>query len=159
MEIEAVDLTASSGSPWNAKSEGAAPKQIEPGKASDVRFSATVPQDEAYTRPYFTRTGLDEAYYRITDTKDLNLPFAPYPLAATVRFRFEGLTLEAANVVQVISKVNGPGTLRYPMPVGPPVSLALSPSAGIVPLGEKSFGVSVRLHNNVEGQAKAMVHL
>ena len=61
--------------------------------------------------------------------------------------------------MQVINKVIGPGTLRFPMPVGPPVSVALSPSAGIVPLGEKSFPVSVRLHNNVEGEAKAAVHL
>jgi LmbE family N-acetylglucosaminyl deacetylase len=159
VEIEAIDLTASSGKSWNAKPEAEAPKQIEPGKASDVRFTATVPVDEPFTRPYFTRPGMKQSYYDIANSAFLNMPLAPYPLEATVRFRFDGLTLETAHVVQVISKVSGPGTLRYPMPVGPPVSLALSPSAGIIPLGQKSFSVSVRLHNNVEGQAKESVRL
>ncbi len=110
-------------------------------------------------RPYFTRPGMDQSYYDIAHDKFLNMPLSPYPLEASVRLRFDGLTLETINVVQVISKVNGPGTLRYPMPVGPSVSLALSPSAGIVPLGQKSFPLSVRLHNNVEGQAKESVRL
>ena len=159
IEIEAVDLTAPSGKSWNAKSETAAPKQIDPGKASDIRFTATVPEDEPFTRPYFTRPGMDQSYYDIAHDKSLNMPLSPYPLEASVRLRFDGLTLETVNVVQVISKINGPGTLRYPMPVGPPVSLALSPSAGIVPLGQTSFPLSVRLHNNVEGQAKESVRL
>lgn len=159
VEVEAVDLSASSGKSWNVKPEAATPKQIDPGNASDVRFTAIVPEDEPYTRPYFTRSGIGQSYYEISNNKFLNMPLAPYPLAASVRLRFDGLTLETENVVQVISKVTGPGTLRYPMPVGPPVSLTLNPSAGIVPIGEKSFPVSARLHNNVEGEAKAVVHL
>jgi hypothetical protein len=67
--------------------------------------------------------------------------------------------LEATRVVQVVSKITGPGTLRYPMPVGQPVSITITPAAGIVPLGQSSFPVSVRLHNNVEGHAKENVHL
>ncbi len=102
---------------------------------------------------------MEQPYYDIANKAMSGRPFAPYPLAATVRYRFDGLTLETTNTVQVINKVNGPGTLRFPMPVGPAVSVALSPSAGVVPLGEKSFPVSVRLHNNIEGEAKATVRL
>lgn len=161
VEVEAVALTASSGKSWNVKpdAKAEAPKQIESGKASDVRFAATVPEDEPFTRPYFTRPSMEQSYYDLTNQAFRNMPLAPYPLEATVRFRFEGVTLETANVVQVVSKVTGPGTVRNPMPVGPPVALAISPSAGIIPLGEKSFTVSVRLHNNVEGQATESVHL
>jgi hypothetical protein len=43
--------------------------------------------------------------------------------------------------------------------VGPAISVALNPSAGIVPLGEQSFPVSVRLHNNIDGETKAEAHL
>jgi LmbE family N-acetylglucosaminyl deacetylase len=159
VDIASVELTASSGKSWSAAAEAAAPKQIGPGKPADIRFMAKVPSDEPYTRPYFTRPGMEQSHYDVTDSAVKNLPMAPYPLAATVRLQFEGLTLEMAKVVQVINKVTGPGTLRYPMPVGPPVSLALSPSAGVVPLDEKSFPVTVRLHNNVDGQAKETVHL
>ena len=159
VEVESVELTAASGRPWTIALDGAAPKQIESGKAADIRFAVKVPEDEPYTRPYFTRPDMEQPYYDIANKAMDGMPTAPYPLAATVRYHFDGLTLESANTVQVISKVAGPGTLRYPMPVGPAMSVALSPSAGVVPLGEKSFPVSVRLHNNVEGDAKATVHL
>ena len=159
VEIESVALTPSSGKQWTIAPDAAAPKQIESGKATDVRFAVKVPDDEPYTQPYFTRPDMEQPYYDVANKAMIGMPTAPYPLAATVRYSFDGLTLETANTVQVINKVIGPGTLRFPMPVGPPVSVALSPSAGIVPLGEKSFPVSVRLHNNVEGEAKAAVHL
>ena len=159
VEVESVALTSTSGKQWTITPDGAAPKQIEPGKATDVRFAVRAPDDEPYTRPYFSRPDMEQPYYDIANKAMSGMPTAPYPLGATVRYRFDGLTLETENTVQVINKVNGPGTLRFPMPVGPAVSVALSPSAGIVPLGEKSFPVSVRLHNNVGGEAKATVRL
>jgi len=45
------------------------------------------------------------------------------------------------------------------MPVGPPVSIALSPSAGVLPIDLTSFPVSVRVRNNVEGKATESVRL
>ena len=159
VEIESVALNAPSGKNWSATLDAATPKQIEPGKAADVRFAVKVPENEPYTRPYFSRPDMEQPYYDIADKAAIDKPQGPYPLAATVRYQFDGLTLETSNVVQVINKVTGPGTLRSPMPVGPAISVALNPSAGIVPLGEKSFPVSVRLHNNTEGTAKANVRL
>jgi LmbE family N-acetylglucosaminyl deacetylase len=159
IEIESVGLKAASGKDWNVVPDAATPKQIEQGTAADIRFGVKVPTDEPYTRPYFTRPDMEQPYYDIADKAMINQSTGPYPLVATVRYQFEGLTLETANVVQVINKINGPGTLRSPMPVGPAISVAVNPSAGIVPLGEKSFPVSVRLHNNTEGIAKADVRL
>jgi LmbE family N-acetylglucosaminyl deacetylase len=159
VDVQSIDLKGTLGKSWSVAPEAAAPEKIEAGKATNVRFTARVPEDEPYTKPYFTRPGMEQAYYDVTDKASLEMPLSPYPLHATVRFGFDGLTLESERVVQVISRVDGPGILRYPMPVGPPVSVSLSPSAGIIPLGEKSFAVSVRLHNNIEGQAKETVHL
>lgn len=159
VDVESVALTTASGKQWTIAPEAAPPKQIESGKAADVRFAVKVPEDEPYTRPYFTRPDMEQPYYDIANKEMSGMPTAPYPLAARVHYQFDGLTLESTNTVQVINKVVGPGTLRFPMPVGPPLSVALSPSAGIVPLGQKSFPVSVRLHNNVEGDVKTTVHL
>jgi len=159
VQIASVALTSSSGKDWGATPEAPAPQQIGSGKAADVRFSVKVPADEPYTRPYFTRPGMEQPYYDIHDEALRGRPFAPYPLAAAVGYQFEGLTLETANVVQVIDKVVGPGTLRFPMPVGPAISLTVSPSAGIVPVGQKSFRVSARARNNVEGAAQTAIHL
>ncbi len=159
VEVEEVALKPSSGKSWNVKPETQAPGQLESGKAADIGFAATVPADEPFTRPYFTRPDMEQSYYDFADGAGRNLPLAPYPLAATVRIRFEGAAFEMANVVQVISMAAGPGVQRYPMPVGPPVSVTIRPSAGIVPLGQTSFPVSVRLRNNLEGVARETVHL
>jgi LmbE family N-acetylglucosaminyl deacetylase len=159
VEVESVALVSASGKDWGAAAEHAAPSRIESGKAADVAFAAKVPEDEPYTRPYFRRPGMEQSYYDVTNETLLGKPFEPYPLVAKVRFQFEGVVLETDHVVQVIDKVNGPGTLRFPMPVGPALSVALSTGAGVVPLGEKSFPVSVRVHDNVDGAVKAQVHL
>jgi LmbE family N-acetylglucosaminyl deacetylase len=157
--IESVALTPASGKSWSVTADSAPPRQVETGKSIDIHFSAKVPPDEPYTRPYFSRPTMEQSYYDLSDQSMEGRPFAPYPLAATVRLRFNGVTIETSDVVQVIDKVNGPGTLRFPMPVGPAISVSLSPSAGIVPLDEQSFPVSVRLHNNLDGETKAQVHL
>jgi LmbE family N-acetylglucosaminyl deacetylase len=157
--VESVALVAASGKNWDATAEHPAPSQVESGKAADVPFAVKVPEDESYTKPYFSRPGMEQSYYDVSDKTLLGRPFAPYPLAARVRFQFEGILLETNHVVQVIDKVNGPGTLRFPMPVGPALSVALNPQAGVVPLGEQSFPVSVRVHDNVDGAVKAEVHL
>jgi len=157
--VESVALMPASGKSWSVAADSAPPSQIEPGKPVDIHFAAKVPADEPYTRPYFTRPTMEQSYYDLSDQSMEGKPFAPYPLAATARFRFDGVTVETNNIVQVIDKVNGPGTLRFPMPVGPAISVALYPSAGIVPFGEQSFPVSVRLHDNLDGEANAQVHL
>jgi LmbE family N-acetylglucosaminyl deacetylase len=159
VEIDDVTLNGSSGKPWNAKPDSETAKKIEPGKSLQAQFAATVPQDEPFTRPHFTRPDIEQSQYDINDGTRRNAALASYPLEAKLRVRFDGVMLETAHVVQVISTVNGPGTLRYPMPVGPPVSVTIQPAAGIIPLGQTSFPVSVRLRNNVEGQAKEAVHL
>ena len=159
VEVASVSLTSSSGKDWNPAADSPATKQLLPGKPADVRFTAKVPADEPYTRPYFTRSDLEQPSYNIAHNVPDDLPTSPYPLAATVTFTYQGLTLEAAKVVQVIDKVTGPGTLRFPMPVGPPVSVALSPSAGVILLDEKAFPVTVRLRNNLDGRTTESIHL
>src|SRR5262249_54240164 len=74
-------------------------------------------------------------------------------------FRFKGIDLQTTNVVQVINTVNGAGTLRNPMPVGPPGSISINPGAGILPLGRATFPLNVRLHSNVDGAARETVRL
>ena len=159
LKVDEVRLLPSSGKSWNLKPEAAPPAVLKSGEAFDALFAAKVPDDEPFTRPYFTRAGLEDAFYTLLPGAPLNAPASAYPLAAEARFDYEGVTLESLEGVQVVSRVVGPGTIRYPMPVGPPVSVALTPSAGIVPLGTKAFAVSVRLHNNVDGTAREAVHL
>ncbi len=158
--VKSLVLLPSSGKNWKAGPEGSAkPGTLEGGKSLDLRFNATVPADEPYTRPYFSRANLGESRYNLSVKDDSGLPLAPYPLEARAEIEYSGLTLSLSKVVQVVSRLEGPGVLRYPMPVGPAVSVALSPSAGVLPADLSSFPVSVQLLNNLEGKAVETVHL
>ena len=156
--VENVMLEATSGSDWEIE-RATVPSTLPPSKAIDLRFNAKVPRGEPYTRPYFRREGLQNAFYEVDPKAIKNVPLSPYPLQAHASVEYEGTTLDAVAVVQVVSKINGPGLLRYPMPVGPALSVALSPAAGVVPLDNKSTTVSVRLKNNTRGVVKPTVHL
>jgi len=160
LELKSLRVTGTSGKNWNV-ADVKAPSQIEAGKAIDIVYSVRVPLDEPFTRPYFTRDGQQNAFYEVAQDAipNKNKPFSPYPLQAEAELTYDGASLNLASVVQVISKVNGPGLLRYPMPVGPALSVALSPPAGVVPLGTKSTNVSVRVHNNTSGAAEPSVSL
>ena len=159
IEIQNVELVSSSGRSWGIRAEGQMPRQLVPDAAQNVAFVGKVPADEPYTRPYFSRSDLEKPYYDKVEGADHNVALRPYPLAAAVSYKFKGIALQTKEVVQVISTVNGVGTRRTPMPVGPPVSISINPGAGILQLGRTSFPLTVRLHNNVDGSVHETVRL
>jgi hypothetical protein len=55
--------------------------------------------------------------------------------------------------------VTGEGAVDQPLTVGPAISVAISPRAGIVPLDSKSFNVTAVVHSNVKGPADGTVRL
>jgi len=158
LEIRSLTLKGTSGKNWNIAGPKV-PTALEAQKPVDETYSVSVPADEPFTRPYFMRDGLQNAFYQVAPDVPKNLPFSPYPLQAEAELNYEGATVTLASVVQVVSRVNGPGLLRYPMPVGPALSVALSPAAGVVPLDSKSAIVSVRVHSNTSGAASPTVTL
>ncbi len=122
-------------------------------------MAVTVPADEPFTRPYFRRNNLGDASYQVDATAVKNVPLSPYPLQAHATLTFHGASFDLVSTVQVISKVSGPGLLRYPMPVGPALSVELTPAAGVTPLASTVTQVSVRVRNNTQGKADPNVRL
>jgi hypothetical protein len=118
-----------------------------------------VPEDAGFTRPYFARPDIEQPYYNIMDERDLNLPLASYPLAAWAQFTYAGVRFRVGEVVQSVKRVTGYGQVLEPLIVAPPVSVSISPHAGIVPLDAKSFGVITTIRSNVKGPAKGTVKL
>jgi LmbE family N-acetylglucosaminyl deacetylase len=133
--------------------------QLDGGGILNARFEVQVPESAAYTRPYFSRPGLEQPYYDLLVPEDRGKPLAPYPLTARVTATYEGIPVELAEVVQTIAREVGPGVVFRPMPIGPAISVTMLQSAGIVPLGKSSFPVSVRIHSNVKGPAEGSVRL
>jgi len=152
-----VELEGSSGS--MVTSEGKDAGQLQGGGIFNALFEVQLPENAPYTRPYFDRPGLEQPYYDVRDPKDRNMPLAPYPLQARALATYDGVQIELAETVQTVQREVGPGIVYYPMPIGPAISVTMQQSAGIVPLHETTFPMSVRVHSNVNGPAQGSVRL
>jgi LmbE family N-acetylglucosaminyl deacetylase len=132
---------------------------IDGGGLMNTLFTVQIPEDAAYTRPYFARPGLDQPYYDLLQPEYRNMPVAPYPLQAKVDFSFHGAKIQLSEVVQTVQHEVGAGQVNYPLPIGPAISVTMLESAGVIPLDKQSIPLSVRIHSNVKGPAQGSVHL
>jgi LmbE family N-acetylglucosaminyl deacetylase len=144
---------------WNISDTKAAAGELAPNQSVSSTFKATVAGDAGFTRPYYSRPNIEQPYYDLLDERYLNLPRAPYPLAASVELTYDGAPIEVGQVVQSVKRETGFGSVLQPLVLGPAISIAISPRAGIVPLDSKSFPVSAVVHSNVKGPAKGSVRL
>jgi len=159
VEIESILLETPQGERWTIDPATRSPGTLNGRESLAARFSVRTPQNAGYSRPYFTRPDIEQPYYDIQDSNDLDLAVAPYPLSARLRFAFNGVPFEVSQVVQSVKRVNGPGTVLEPLILGPAISVSIAPRAGIVALAAKSFDLRVIVHSNVKGPAKGTVKL
>jgi LmbE family N-acetylglucosaminyl deacetylase len=158
--LERVSVESTHGPAWTAAPASALPEQqATVGKAVDVKFSVTVPENAPFTRPYFTRPDIEQSYYDIRDEAWLNQPLAPYPLAAWADWSFDGAPIRTGQVVQTVKRVTGLGTVFEPLALAPAIGISIAPRSGIVPLGAQSFAVKAVVHSNVKGPANGTVRL
>ena len=159
VEIKSALLESTDKDQWTIDPATQSGSTLKGNQSADLRFTVHAAPNAGFTRPYFTRPNIEQAYYDIQEPKYLSRPLAPYPLSARVQFEFDGVPFEVAQVVQSVERVTGPGTVLHPLIVGPAISVSISPQAGIVPLDSKSFEVTVNIHSNVKGPAKGTVKL
>ncbi|MFZ0663784.1 MAG: PIG-L family deacetylase [Acidobacteriaceae bacterium] len=144
---------------WSILRIGAPGMDVVSSSDGDVVFRITVPRDAQYTRPYFTRPTPEQAYYKISNPKYLNMPFAPYPLAGWAEFTWNGVPIRIGQVVQTVQREHGYGSVYQPLVVKPDVSVNLASSAGVVPIGAKSFPLSVSVTNYQQENADGTLRL
>ena len=149
--LQKVSVESANGPAWSVTSASAT--------ADDTKFTVKVPDNAAFTRPYFTRPDIEQSYYDIEKPQYLNRPLAPYPLVAWADWSFDGAPIRIGQVVQTVKRVNGLGTVLEPLAVAPAIGIAISPRFGIVPLDAKAFPVKTVIHSNVKGAANGTVRL
>jgi len=163
LTVDKVEVLASDGKNWNVRpateKDAALAHEVAPGRESQWRFLVTVPADAALTRPYFSRPDEEQPYYNISDERYLNLPLPPYPLAMRATLTYNGVPFEVDQAVQTSERISGIGNVSNPLLVGPAISVTVSPSAGAVPLGSKSFAFTATVHSNVKGPAQGILRL
>jgi len=143
----------------SVKPEGSAAGALKGGGVMNTLFEVQLPENAQYTRPYFERPGLEQPYYDVRDKQYANLPLAPYPLRAHVTVTYQDVKIRLDETVQTVQREVGPGIVFHPLPVGPAISVVMTQSAGIVPLGQTAFPVSVRIHSNAKEPAQGSVAL
>lgn len=159
VQLQAVKFETAAGESWQIEPEAEVAGPLKPEEARDLRFKVAAPQNAGYTRPYFSRSDIEQASYQLNQPQFANRPLAPYPLAARVQLAYEGVPFEIAQVVQSVKRLTGPGLVLEPLVVGPAISLSMTPRAGVIPINSQSFDLTVTVHSNVKGPAKGTVRL
>jgi LmbE family N-acetylglucosaminyl deacetylase len=131
--------------------------KVEAGKALDSFFERSWPsgsvvvegaaptKKDPTTRPYFTRKNVEQAYYDVSDPALRLAPQTP-PDAFWVRANYDGVPLLLGQVV--LAPEDKVFDADRQMAVIPSLSVAIRPSAGIIPLTAKSFVVNVAVRGD-----------
>jgi LmbE family N-acetylglucosaminyl deacetylase len=144
---------------WNILRIGSPGLDVISSRDGDAVFRITVPRDAQFTRPYFTRPSPEQPYYDIADPDLRDRPFAPYPLAGWAEFTWDGVPIQVGQVVQTIHREHGYGDLYQPLAVTPAISVNIASPAGVVPLGSKSFPLTVSVKNDQQESANGTLRL
>lgn len=157
--LQNVRLAGAQGERWVVASQGPRGAALLPNKPFIAFFKVTAPSNAAYTKPYYSRDSIETPYYQIDDPRDRSLPFAPYPLSAWAELGFQGAGIHLGEVVQTVQRERGRGEVMQPLAVAPPVSVSVSPRAGIIPLSTPSTSLTVTVRSDVTTRAQGVVRL
>ncbi|HEY0794420.1 MAG TPA: PIG-L family deacetylase [Acidisarcina sp.] len=162
--VAATNIISHGGAGWKTTLESsgsgtAGRGALDAGDALDQFATVTVPDGAEPTRPYFSRSNVEQSYYDIDDQRYLNDPLAPYPLTAEVAYSYNGVTVLAASTVQTVRRLADRAPDYEPLLVAPAISLTVKPEAGIIPLNSTTFNLNVTLHSSVKGRAEGVLHL
>ena len=159
LQLTKTWLENQDGDTWQITRDGAPGLEATTSNAGDAIFRVSLPSKAQLTRPYFTRPSTEQPYYDIADPRWLNLPFAPYPLAGWAEFRYMGVPIRVGQVVQTVHRVHGIGGVYQPLAVVPQISVNLSGTAGIVPMGTATIPFPVTISNEQQSGADGTLHL
>lgn len=108
--------------------------------ASSGRLDLRIPRNAPTARPYFSRTGIHENHYRVSDSADLHLPWERPGFLAVA-----GLMLEGAEISRSLPVTGSVprlpyGSLARRVEVLPAVSVTVTPAVLVVPRGGPGAG-------------------
>ena len=139
------------------KSEGLT---LGPNQQAWAQFRVTVPENAAYTRPYWHRDNTQDAVYTIDEPRYATLPLPPWPLRARADYTVgdSASSIESLVVTKHVDPNNG--QVENPLAVAPAVSVSISPDVRVISTHNTGPAqVTVGVRNNVDGAAQGTVSL
>jgi LmbE family N-acetylglucosaminyl deacetylase len=160
VKLKASGLESSVGATFEESTKaGADEKTLVSGMAYEDLFKVKLPADAKVTRPAFSRPGIEQSYYDVSDAAMRNASLPLPALTAWVTVDYDGVDVKLGQQVQTLHRVTGLGTVYEPLVVAPAISVSVSPAAGVVPLTEKTLMVTAQIKSNVKGAASGTVKL
>jgi LmbE family N-acetylglucosaminyl deacetylase len=155
--VRNVDLDLPEG--WKAAATSGKLQTIAAGKEASAQFRVTVPENAAYTRPYWHRNDPEtEGLNTVDDARYATLAFPPAPLHSHVDYTAEGLSSELGGVGTVACKDSAGHEKRRALAVGPPFSIAIDPVSQVIPVGQKEARtVKVQVRSVMSGSSSTTV--
>ena len=158
----AISLDVDQG--WQVQEAEQAPvaAALGPGDGLRRRFNVRLAADTPIsTRPYFSRTSIQESLYRISDERQFGRSSAEAPAEAVVRYLIGGVPVEIRAIVRRREAKLPYGLVMRELRVVPAVSLTVAPTTAVVPLAasRKTVGITVDLLNSRDSGSKGAVTL
>ena len=140
---------------------------IQTNEPVSITYEVEVPQNAAYTQPYWTRESeYHDAVYSLKHPEHRFLPFTPPDVHGVITYRVDDVDFTLTQPAKTRS-INRPwGEKRRLLTVAPAISLSVSPRIGVIPISESttageqtSFTAIVEMLNNVKGEAEGTLSL
>jgi len=97
------------------------------------------------TRPYFSRPNIEQPFYDLSDKRIRNAPQTPDPIVEHFHFEYEEVPLELDAVASTTYRLPSGELFRQPAVIVPRISVSLSPSVSVLPLGQRLFKVAAQV--------------
>jgi LmbE family N-acetylglucosaminyl deacetylase len=164
LPVDDIQLEVPAG--WNTISGKTKAQIVKPDEDLHANFTLHVPQDAAYTRPYWHRDDPDtESINQIDNEKYATLPFPSPPLRAQVKYSVagSGSVRARSEVAAVVSTpfIDDSGKPRsQPLAVVPAFSVELEPGTQVISTHNGSDStVKVGVTSNLMRDARGSLHV
>ncbi|HZT77550.1 MAG TPA: PIG-L family deacetylase [Vicinamibacterales bacterium] len=128
---------------------------------SDTVQKLTAPAAMSPTRPYFTRSSIADARYRIVNAEFNGRPSAPPPFVMRLQYRVDGVPVRLETPVVFREPQPPYGTATRELTLVPSLAVNVSPHQAIVPLGarDRRLRIGVETVNNAPAGSTGTVAL
>ena len=162
VEITPTEIRLAVGQGWSAERGEGSVGVLKANETASQRFTVALAEDAPLSsRPYFTRTSIQQSHYDVRDATLIHRPAAEPPAMAEARYTVLGA--EAGVRVPVRRReANLPyGYEMRELAVVPAIAVSVTPATAVLPLGaaRKMLSLEVDLLDNWEGEIDGQLSL